>query len=150
MSYKQKIERITTSTLEESDTLLIRSVLGKKVFSTQGDYVGVIQDIKIHKDRLVGVIIAGTSLLEIGISYITLTAEKAILLSIHPTTLLKGKLVFDKDGKKLGKVIEVKRQDNSNICTAILVKKDIFKKPIIIPAVEIEVSKQNIILNKVY
>ena len=71
------------------------------------------------------------------------------MLTIDPVTLLMAKLVYDADGKKLGKVTGIVRA-GANDFSAILVKKNIFSKPLQIPKQDIATRKTNILLNKLY
>jgi len=58
--------------------------------------------------------------------------------------------VFDADGKKLGKVVDVVRKDETNSMEALMVRKNFYSRQVRVPKNDIEVSKKNIILKKVY
>jgi sporulation protein YlmC with PRC-barrel domain len=90
------------------------------------------------------------SKLFIGREFIGGVSEKAVRLSINPVTMLLGKQVFDADGKLLGKVVNVVRKGSINTFSAIDVKRRIYSRGMRIPKDEIDVSKKNIILKKIY
>ena len=69
-----------------------------------------------------------------------------VMLTIDSVLLLKGKVVFDSQGKKVGKVVDVIRPTNSNNFTDIVVKEKLWSKPKKIPKEKLAVYKKNIIL----
>lgn len=136
------------STLDS--TTKARDYLGKKVFSTSGDGVGRVVDVVLFQDQFVGLMVQGRRLLFVDKDYCEPETVDNIILKIDPITMLKGKLVFDSEGKKMGRVTGFERTGVRNTCEVILVKKNMFKKPVSIPYSAIETSKKNIILNKAY
>lgn len=143
---KKKTTTILSSkqtTIEHMDFL--SNYLGKKVFSQTGEKVGTIKDVVFEKGTHKGFLVSGD--LFIDKEYFSKEFEESMMLEINPVTLLIGKLVFDVDGKKVGKVIDIERTNNANDYKTILVKKNIFSKPIVIEKKEIDITKKNIILN---
>ena len=63
---------------------------------------------------------------------------------------LKGKFVFDADGRNLGKISSVHRKANANNFYEISIKRKFYSKEQKIPRKEIAVMKKNVILNKSY
>lgn len=128
----------------------IRDYLGKKVIAKSGKTVGVIRDILFTDKGIKGIIIYRLfSRFYVDKSFFNTIGNKA-MLSIDPVLLLKGKEVFDADGKRLGKVVKVNRKNNSNDFESVTVKKRFFLKGFNISKSEIDIMKNNIILNKVY
>lgn len=136
------------STLDNTSTL--RSYLGKKVYSTSGDFVGRVVDVIIFQDQFVGLTVQGKRRLFVDKDYCEPETVDNIILKIDPITMLNGKLVFDSEGKKVGRVVGFERTGVRNTCDVIVVKKNVFNKPLSIPYSAIETSKKNIILNKAY
>ncbi len=141
---------LSKSVTKLDHTLSVRDYLHKKVYSTSGDYVGKIYDLVLYENQLMGLLVHGRKRLFIDINYCTASAVDSIILKIDPVTMLKGKIVFDSRGKRIGKVSAIERKSVKNECENLLVKKNMFKKPVPIPFTDIEVSKKNIILSKVY
>ncbi|MBW2982543.1 PRC-barrel domain-containing protein [Candidatus Woesearchaeota archaeon] len=128
----------------------IKDYLGKKVVSKSGKTVGSVRDVLFTDKGIRGIIVYRFfSRFYVDRTFFNTVGNKA-MLSINPILLLKGKDVFDADGKKLGKVSRVKRKSHTNDFHSIVVKKRFFLKGIEIPKSEIDVMKDNIILNKVY
>ena len=136
------------STLESATSA--KRYIGKRVYSTSGDYVGRVVDLSLYEDAYVGLIVRGRQLLYIDKEYCEPENVDTIILKIDPITLLKGKIVFDSAGKRLGRVTGFERSGVRNACDTILVKKNIFKKPVSVPYSAVETSKKNIILNQEY
>jgi sporulation protein YlmC with PRC-barrel domain len=128
----------------------IKDYLGKKVASKSGKIVGTVRDVLFTDKGVKGIIVYKLfSRFYVDRSYFNTVGNKA-MLSINPIILLKGKKVFDADGKRLGKVSKVKRKSKTNDFESVVVKKRFFSKGIEIPKSEIDVMKDNIILNKIY
>lgn len=136
------------STLDK--TRSVHDYLGKKVFSTSGDRVGRVVDVVLYDDGYAGIIVRGRRLLYIDKDYCEPETVDSIILRIDPITMLKGKIVFDSEGKRLGRVVGFERTGVRNTCDVIVVRKNLFRKPMTIPYSAIETSKKNIILNKAY
>lgn len=85
----------------------------------------------------------------IGKEYISEAAENSVMLSIDPVILLRGKRVFDADGRDMGKVIDVECTTNANTYASLKVRKGI-RKAQSIPASQVDVARHNIILNTSY
>ena len=121
---------------------------GKKVFSKSGEYIGRVNDIILDDSSIIGVLVEGKHTLFIDKQYIRSDFEDNIILSIDPVTLAIGKIVFDLEGRKLGKVIKLKRQTTANKLVSIIVRKNFYSRSFSIPAEDISFVKRNIILNK--
>ena len=128
----------------------IKDYLGKKVVAKSGKTIGTIRDVLFTDKGVKGIIIYKLfTRFYVDKTFFNTVGNKA-MLSIDPVLLLKKKQVFDVDGKKLGKVIKVNRKSNANDFESITIKKRFFSKGIKIPKSEIDVMKNNIILNKAY
>ena len=108
------------------------------------------RDVIIKNNAVAGLIVKGREKLFIDASYYIAGAADNVLLKIDPVTMLKKKLVFDNNGKKLGRVKSIERKSLRNACDELVVKKNILSKSMRIPFTDVEVSKKNIILNKSY
>lgn len=127
-----------------------KAYLGKQVYTASGDKAGRIKDLVIKENEVAGLIIKGRHLLFIDKDHCAPGTADTVLLTIDPVVMLKGKFVFDNNGKKLGRVKGIERKSMRNTCEELIVKKNIFTKTLRIPAKDIEVAKKNIILNKSY
>ncbi|MFT4326203.1 MAG: PRC-barrel domain-containing protein [Candidatus Woesearchaeota archaeon] len=125
-----------------------KSFIKKRVLAKSGESVGKVKELILDTGKITGLIIRGKCEFFIDYQYVD-EVSKAILLSISPITRLLGKKVYDSDGKKLGKVKDILQKANTNQIKEITVKKSIIKT-LIIPATEIEIAEENIILNKTY
>jgi sporulation protein YlmC with PRC-barrel domain len=124
--------------------------LNKKVFSKSGEYIGRVRDVISYSDKIAGAVINGKYNYFIDEKYFESDSKKALVLSINPVFSLIGKKVYDSQGRKIGKVIGIKRDTTANKFKALIVKKHFFLKPFFIPKGDIEVSKKNIILKFEY
>ncbi|MCA9477584.1 MAG: PRC-barrel domain-containing protein [Nanoarchaeota archaeon] len=118
--------------------------IGKKVFSQSGEKVGVVKDLIFEKGVHKGFLL--TKNLFIDKEYFNKEFDEAMMLQIEPVTSIIGKLVFDVDGKKIGKVKDIERTNHGNDYKALLVKKTIFSKPKIIEKKNVDVTKKNVLL----
>jgi sporulation protein YlmC with PRC-barrel domain len=148
-----KIESIEIISPTDRNILKFASMkdyIGKKVVSKSGKTIGSVKDVLFTENGIKGIIVTrGLSKFYVDSSHFNAVSNKA-MLSIDPIILLVGKEVFDVDGRRLGKVTEVIRKNNTNDFEAIIVKKRIYSKAIEIPKSNIDVLKKNIILNKSY
>lgn len=127
----------------------LKEILGKKVLSYKGLVIGKVKDVAFTRKKVMGFYISGVfKRYFVSMDYVDAFSGESLMLTIDPVTNLKGKLVFDKDGQKLGKVVEIKRPSFENKITEILVKKNVFSKPFIVSTGNLEVVDKNIILNK--
>ncbi len=139
-----------------SKAITSEDILGKDVIDAEGAFIGVAEKVFIDPKFLdfigisvdKGLIRSG---LTIGKSYIDKIADHAIFLKIRVVYDIKGKLVFDKDGKKVGTVSSIDLCGEKNKIKNIYVKPYSilfsFKDKIVIPADYIENIGDNVILN---
>jgi len=127
----------------------LSSIVGKQVIAENGEVVGKVKDIAFSANKVVGVYMGralGSSVL-IDQDHIREFNADSVILKINPVTALIGKLVFDKDGKKLGKITQLVRTDHKNDFTDILVKKNPVSGAIKIPKKNLSVISKNVILD---
>ena len=130
----------------------VKKYLKKKIISKAGEPIGKVKDVLFtEKEGVKGIIVSKRFFKKFYLdrSFFSEVHDK-IMLSINPVILLKGKLVFDADGKKLGKVVKVERKDKTNNFQTLVIKKKFYSKSKEVPRSEIDVMKKNIILKKVY
>ena len=133
------------NTLDAS--LTAKYYLGKQVLSRSGEKVGRVTDVVIHRHTFTGLLIKK---LFIDSQFIQSVADDAVMLSIEPVVLMRGKTVFDADGREIGKVREVVRRHTGNDYESLIVKKGLFRKPITVPKAHVKTAAKNIILNTSY
>jgi sporulation protein YlmC with PRC-barrel domain len=137
----------TQKSIDEYDSL--KENLGKKIFTQSGEYYGRIKDIVFWQDKLLGIISYNKfKRVFIDKSFFITGPKDVQMLSIDPITLLKGKQVFDINGRLIGKVKKINRDDNNNSFKSLEVKKNIFTKSVMIKPDDIYTTKKNILLNK--
>jgi len=148
---KNGIKSITTKKADVSRMDSFRSHIGKKIITKSGDSFGRVFDISFSGNTVAGIIAArNLSKVFIGKEFVAGMTADSVMLSIDPVIMMIGKQVFDADGNKIGKVAKLVRKGSSNSYSAIIVKRKIYSKGIRVPRSDIETSKKNIILSKVY
>lgn len=140
---------ISPKTDSVTEYLSLRSVIGKKVYSKSGEYIGKISDILYSSNQMVGFTIGnGKNMVYIDKDYFDKSPQDVQMLNIDPVIMMKGKSVFDSLGREVGKVCEVIRQSSRNEFTSLMVKKNPFSKPIEIKPKDIAGMKKNVLLNR--
>lgn len=128
----------------------VSAMLGRKVYGSSGTYAGKVQDILLNNNRAVAMLIKrGFTKCIISTEFISAESTKTLMLTIDPVILHIGKVVYDKEGRKLGKVVDIIKKGENSI-KEIIVRQNIFRKQLVIPGSEIAVSKANIILKRAY
>jgi sporulation protein YlmC with PRC-barrel domain len=128
-------------------------ILGKDVIDASGMVVGVSERLYIDPKTLdiIGLSVDKGFLQKgfvVGKNYIKEVTTHAVLLTIRPSILLKGKIVLDKKGKKVGKVKAVELSNGTNTIAALIVSSGFLGlRKIRVPAEQVEKKEQNIILN---
>src|SRR3989344_1317335 len=129
---------------------------GKRVIDSDGEVIGVVEKVLINPKNfeLVGISIDKGFLrkgLSIGKNYIDRLTDYAVFLKIRVSYELKGKTVFDKDGKKIGKVVSIEIHGNKNRLKSVRVKSTILNflsnRDLIVQSDQIDNVGENIILN---
>jgi sporulation protein YlmC with PRC-barrel domain len=127
----------------------VTKILGRKVLSKTGDVVGKVVDI-VPKGKEIAGIVCKKRLKKtfIDIQYVADLYTNSVMLNIDPATRYEGMQVFNADGEKLGKVIEVNRTTATNAYKSLTVKKNMFTKKNKIAADKVESAHKNIILKQ--
>lgn len=129
----------------------IKEIIGKKVLGKNGEVVGKVKDIVMHEETIEGIIVSkGITKYFLDYQYIEDLYADSVLLNINPAMRYIKMQVFDAQGKKLGKVVDITQKDATNLIESIVVKKNLFSKHRIVPTKDIEVSDKNIILKSNY
>ncbi|MBD3209179.1 PRC-barrel domain-containing protein [Candidatus Woesearchaeota archaeon] len=149
MLFRKQPPAILSGRLQSlDDTEQATAYLGKRVYSTSGDYVGKVKDVLLKNQALAGLLVKGRRRLFLDKDYCVPGVIDSVILKVDPVTMLRRKLVFDSHGKRIGRVVSVERSSTKNACDAIIVKKHLFAKPRRVASSLIDVSKKSIILNK--
>lgn len=138
-----------------SKTLTSEDLLGKDVIDFDSTLIGVVEKVLIDPKTLdfVGISIDKGFLkkgLTIGRNYIDEIKEHAVFLKIRVSYEVKGKIVFDSEGKTIGRVSSLELYENMNKIISLAVKKDNFffpGKEINIPARYIKNIGDNVMLS---
>lgn len=126
-------------------------ILGKDVIDSMGETLGVVEKVFIGGKELD---FAGIAVdkglfsqgLCIGKAYIDRVTEYAVILNTSILFELKGKLVFDSEGKKLGSVKQVITVESKNALESLEIKTGVGSS-IIVPARFVFSIEENIILS---
>jgi ribosomal 30S subunit maturation factor RimM len=125
----------------------VTKIIGRKVLSKTGDVVGKVVDIVPKGTAILGIVSKkGFKKTFIDVQYIADLYTNSVMLNIDPATRYEGMQVFDADGKKLGKVIEVHRTTATNSYKALFIKKNMFTKRKKVAAEKVDSAHKNIIL----
>jgi len=138
---------IVSGKIKNLDSLSkLKSYLGKKVYAKKGDFIGYVRDVMFKGNIIQGIFVKGKRNIFIGKEFFEHESEEAFVLSIDPVVCLIGKQVFDSAGKRIGKVIDIKRKSNANTYSELIIKKVFYRRAFSIPKEDVSVAKQNIIL----
>ena len=115
----QAYERLTQNEISREDAVDVRKLIGQRVLTKRGFNIGRVSEMRINPKTcaLEGVFISRGLFRKpvyIGTSYFDRISEKAIILKIEPSILLKGKNVISAEGKKLGRIREIMRKGDTN------------------------------------
>lgn len=138
-----------------SKTLTSEDLLGKDVIDFDSTIIGVVEKVLIDPKTLdfVGISIDKGFLkkgITIGRNYIDEIKEHAVFLKIRVSYEVKGKIVFDSEGKIVGKVSSLELYESMNKIVNLIVKKsNLFfpGKEIIIPSRYIKNIGDNVMLS---
>jgi sporulation protein YlmC with PRC-barrel domain len=146
----KKIEQISNIQYTLANEFNIKKLIGKNVISQSGELVGKVKNIYIKDYRIIGILVKKFMNFEIFIQneFFDSFTPEAIILKIDPVTELIGLKVFDKNGKKLGKITRILREGIKNTLIAIFVKKGIFRSEIKISLNDIQTISEFVILKK--
>ena len=143
-----KVIHISQTPYSLQEELPLSSIIGSPVISKSGQELGKVKEVYTREVVMLGVIVKcffGPRSF-IGREYFGSIQQDALLLSIDPVTSMVGLPVLDVNGKMLGKVVRVVRDDTRNRFERIQVKKHIFKRPIEFSPDDIDTVSQHIIL----
>ena len=137
------------SSFDTKQALTVEDILGKDVYDVAGAHVGVSSNLYISEKRMhvLGLAVDKGFFshgLIIGTAYFQRITSHAIFLSIRPAQRLKWKMVFDRNGALLGRVVHIDLKPDSNDIRAIHVRR-LWKKHKI-PAGKIARMDENVLL----
>lgn len=121
--------------------------INKNVFTKDGEKIGRVRDIVFDKTVIHGIMVAKFRFFKkmyVGMEYVDRFTPDSVLLRINPVILMLGKIVFDSEGKIVGRVKRVIRKNNSNAFDSIVIKKGLFSKEKTIDPKDMIILKKNI------
>lgn len=132
-------------------TISSDDLLGKNVIDKSGEIIGVSEKILIDPDalELIGLEVDKGFLkkgLTISRQYIEKVTPHAIFLKIRVAYEIKGLIVFDRNGSKIGTVSKVNLHGQRNSIKSITINKSILSKELEVTSDQIETIGENIIL----
>lgn len=136
---------------ERSNIITSDDILGKDVIDTDGQVLGIAQQLRIDKrtKRILGLIVDQGFMkadLFIGLDFIQNFGVDSVFLNTTPKPKLKGLRVYGRYGKKIGTIIKVEEENNE--LNAIQVKSLPLGKCYQIPGKEIMTIGYSVILKK--
>jgi len=135
-----------------SKTITSDDVLGKDVIDSEGDFIGIVENLHISPEHfeVIGISVDKGFLkkgLFIGKGYIKRITPHAIFLSIRPAFSIKGMAVFDKEGKKIGIVKEVILTGTKNQIKNLKIRSGILRREADVSAEQIDSIGHSVFLN---
>lgn len=134
-----------------SEHFHLSKIVGKKVIAQNGEVVGRVKEVAFDLNRIIGFIVQGkigVGQMLVDVHYVEQYHEDSVILKISPVTSLIGKIVFDSDGKRVGRIKELVRAGTANDFTDLMVSRGAFRKAQKVPKSDMQVVGKNIILNK--
>ena len=125
-------------------------ILGKEVIDAEGKIIGITEKLFLDPETLdfVGIEVDKGFLkkgLSIGRDYIERVSSVAVFLRITIAFDVRGRMVFDRVGAKIGKVSQVELKGNKNQIQKLIVRLGV-KRKIGIPLTFVETMDRNVIL----
>ncbi len=122
----KEVDIIQKNDSAKDKTVNLRRLIGSRVISADGLVVGRISEVRADPKNmsLLGIVVDRgffNQKLYIGKSYFDKISNDAAILNIDPFIFLKGKKVVTSDGKVIGRVKDIARNDYSNDIEAIMV-----------------------------
>lgn len=120
------------------------------VITKSGEILGKVKEVRINGFNVEGILVYKPFSFNsefIDKNFIKVFNKNEVLLNTNPVTALKGLLVYDNSGRKLGKVKKVLRKDNKNDFKSLIVKDKFYSRPILVEKDKISIMKKNIVLN---
>ena len=117
----------TRDTFQEA-AIAAHDLEGEPVLSREGRKIGKVMDVHIHPTKLTveGISVKTPMFHEndyIGREYIAGVSEKGVVLKIVPSTEYDGAKVIDANGKSVGTVKEVKRNNQTNNISSMVISR---------------------------
>ena len=127
-------------------------ILGKEVIDIDGRFIGVVEKVLIDPIDLefVGIEVDKGFLkrgLSVGKNYIDKISDLAVFLKIRVIYEIKGMIVFDKMGAKIGTVSDIELQGEKNKLKRIYIRRGLIEKDLEAPIDFIDTMGHNIILS---
>jgi len=130
-----------------SETIDVSEIVGSKVLAKNGRRIGRVRAVHIHPTKLtVEGIWVGNEY--IGSDYVDSLTDEGVVLSITPLDKMIGLKVYNSNGKKVGKVVEIERSKKTNNFKSIAVSCGLLKDPMMVDRDFVKDIGHNIILNK--
>lgn len=128
-------------------------ILGKDVVDTDGEILGVVQQLKIDKEQknILGVVVDQGFMkpdLFIGLDFIKNFGIDSVFLNQSPWPKIKGLDVYDSNGKKAGFVFDVENRKKTMFLSSIIIKKNRLGKSYRVNIKDVKTIGFNVILKK--
>ena len=131
-----------------------RSLVGKRVLAKSGSVLGKVKQVLLdtQSKHVQGVLVSRgllRSSIYLAIEYVSRLTPQAVILSIDPAVLLRGRPVLTSDGKRYGTVKDVAREHETNNVIVYFVRRYYFFV-YEVPANEISKAGKSVVLKKTY
>ncbi len=147
------MDKITKNEKQFEESLDLREIIGVKVISKSGIIIGKVKKIKLDSEKMkvMGVVVKRSHFSKVyfGEDYFRRLSNEAIMLNIDPYFLIIGKEIVSSEGKKIGKVVSIKRKRSTNEITSII-GRSLIKGSYEIPISQVSQIGHTIILKSTY
>lgn len=131
-----------------------KSLLGKRVLSKNGSVFGSVKQVLLDtKNREVQGILVSRSFFRpntyVSVEYVERLTSQAVILTIDPASLFRGRPVITSDGKRYGTVKDVSRERETNNVVVYFVRRWLFFV-YQVPAGEVKKAGKSVVLHKTY
>ncbi len=128
-----------------------KELMGKEVMSSEGKKVGEVNDIYIHPDefKVEGIEVHMGMFkddLYLDKKYIERLERQAVVLNIIPVDMLKDRKIVDPDGKKIGKVKDLKHEGAGKVISFVVERKG--KKDMMVTSTNVDRIGKDIVLTR--
>jgi sporulation protein YlmC with PRC-barrel domain len=137
--------------LVSDEVIDITAIKGNRVLAPNGDNIGEIDSLYIHPRTLQlhglkvskGIFKTDYYVSRGNIEYIT---KDAAMLRVTPVEEFKGLVVFDAEGKRVGKVKEIRTHGRSNEIDKVVIDRGMIRKDLVVDMEEIAGIGRSVLL----
>ncbi len=147
------MEQIKQNTESFASTIYLNNLIGAQVIASNGIVIGTVSHVTLSRKKmqLEGIVVVSRNLFQSSLyidrTYFQKLSTAAIVLTIEPSVLLKGRKVITFEGQIVGKVTNVKREEQTNEIKTLNVKPKL-RKPFTLSPENVKYFGKSIILEE--